>query len=148
MSRADFEDAYVDEIDGLRRSYMELSDGTHVLRFIYRTLGYIGADKQQVTDAMNCALDIIYLALKRDHGGGIIIWRRHIEISEELDSETGEYFCKASARLATSPPISEEVWQELKAPVEGNRYADLRVDQSMATRLKPTPVIADYAATG
>jgi hypothetical protein len=146
MSRTDYEDRCVEEIDGVKRAYMEISDGETVMRFHYRTLAYIGRDREQVQAAMNVVIEGIILALKAK-GDGLIIWRLRPEIEEQLDPETGEYTVLCRARLDTAPKLDEKTWDEVCVVREGQPYTDLR-KPDLGAKFKPPAVLENYEVTG
>jgi hypothetical protein len=122
VSRADHEDAVVDEIMGQPRAYMELTDQYGTARVIYRTLVYLCESKDEAEAAMNDAVAAIHLELKKRFDVSMIIWRVRPSAEHRQDLEMMDSCWMARCRVATSPPLPEEVWEKLNA----DRALDLR----------------------
>lgn len=94
------------EMDGLPRGYMELGDGFHVVRFVYKT---IKRRCDTWEDAYECRRrlmkDINNIAISKDIEI-TILWRCRITIQEV--SGAVELYC----RFETSPPMPEDFWKK------------------------------------
>lgn len=107
MSRADNEEAFVTELDGQPRAYMEISDEHSTVRLVYRCMVFNGDTEDQVRQAIEDCQVALHVELKKAWGDSIIFWRRRPEVQEE------EGNWQSSMRFATSPPLSEEAWHNI-----------------------------------
>lgn len=101
--------ASVYEIDGPPVSYFEVhADGENVpcVRLVYRTIAFLGHDKEAVQRAMNEVLNDMRDALCKINLMRIIFWRHRPEVR----FESGRYH--AYCRLETSPKLSDEFWRK------------------------------------
>lgn len=85
------------EVEGPPCAYFEISDGINIVRRVYRTLRSVS------DEAIEDAIDAIRNELATKHADNfpMIFWRRHPRPGDP------------SARLITSPPLSNEFWRSL-----------------------------------
>lgn len=108
----------VQEIVGFERAYEEFSDDQGLtLRFTHFTIRIISNSAAEAGDALSESLTEIWAELKK-LGGGTIFWRLRPTVTAEFDGSFA-----ARCRLATSPPLPEELWARLTNQGEG---VDLR----------------------
>lgn len=111
-------DVSIYEMDGIPRAYMELTgDGTHTIRFSFRTLGYVGINREEVELAMREQLDrlkaqLVERCVEVGTETAVIVWRRRPSI-EWVPFETYNYephpaHWRITCRLDTSPHLAED----------------------------------------
>lgn len=95
----------INEIDGVPRAYMDLTDGAgNTVRFVYRTIYYRASESeiQGIWDALKAEMETY------QEDDLIIIFRKRPEIIRNLTREKPLLY----VRFATSPPLPEEFWKK------------------------------------
>lgn len=96
---------HVLEIDGVPQAYMELFDGTNLVRFRYRTIRFFFLEEGKAKEFVEYIRGKIVELLPNE---GIIIWRRRPDVQEEVYRGKSKF--SVYMRFETSPPLPPAFW--------------------------------------
>src|SRR5579859_3551180 len=95
----------------MQRAFMELTDGTYVVRLIYRQVAFgFFADEEAAREGLELIkkrLASYFSQADIEDNIPMIIWRTRPTIERTYDHGIRLYM-----RFATSPPVSDEFWKK------------------------------------
>lgn len=97
-------DKHITELRGSNHAYLELNDGTQLVRFVFKSVLLERPTEETAREAVDNFLETIRALLP---DGSFIIWRIEPEVKK-----TGHKWA-GYLRFETSPPLLPEFWQGL-----------------------------------